>query len=59
VLKDLCVQGGIALSPDAFIKRLSDQDVKDRLIANTSELIDRGGFGSPTMFVGTEVSAAW
>ena len=25
--------------------------MKDRLRANTEELIERGGFGSPTMFV--------
>ena len=30
----------------------SSRPIKDKLRANTQELIDRGGFGSPTMFVG-------
>lgn len=32
-------------------RQASAQSVKDALRANTQELIDRGGFGSPTMFV--------
>ena len=32
-------------------RRAQDEDVKARLRANTQEVIDRGGFGSPTMFV--------
>lgn len=35
----------------SFLKRIEDPAVKDRLRANTEELIARGGFGSPTMFV--------
>ncbi len=31
--------------------RIKDDDIKGRLRANTEELIARGGFGSPTMFV--------
>ncbi|MBD3647573.1 MAG: DsbA family protein, partial [Pseudomonadales bacterium] len=31
----------------------NDQAIKDRLRANTDELIERGGFGSPTFFVDT------
>jgi len=34
-----------------FLRRSEDQAIKDRLRANTDELIARGGFGSPTMFV--------
>jgi 2-hydroxychromene-2-carboxylate isomerase len=34
-----------------FLKRIEEGAVKDRLRANTDELIARGGFGSPTMFV--------
>lgn len=30
------------------------QDVKDRLRSNTQELIDRGGYGSPTMFLAAD-----
>jgi 2-hydroxychromene-2-carboxylate isomerase len=32
-------------------QRIQDDDVKQRLRANTQDVIDRGGFGSPTMFV--------
>jgi len=35
----------------AFMAAVRDPDAKARLRANTQELIDRGGFGSPTMFV--------
>jgi 2-hydroxychromene-2-carboxylate isomerase len=31
---------------------IEQQPIKDRLRTITQELIDRGGFGSPTMFVG-------
>jgi len=34
-----------------FFGRISQQSYKDRLKANTDEVIARGGFGSPTMFV--------
>jgi 2-hydroxychromene-2-carboxylate isomerase len=39
------------IDPDAFLAAIDQQPVKDRLRANTQELIDRGGFGSPTIFV--------
>jgi len=38
------------LNPDEFKKFISSQDAKDLLLKNTDELIDRGGFGSPTFF---------
>lgn len=34
-----------------FLTRIEDPAIKARLKANTDELIARGGFGSPTMFV--------
>lgn len=34
-----------------LLARTQDQAVKDRLRANTDELIERGGYGSPTIFV--------
>ncbi|MBI1212838.1 MAG: 2-hydroxychromene-2-carboxylate isomerase [Alphaproteobacteria bacterium] len=34
-----------------FLQRIADPAVKARLKVNTDELIARGGFGSPTMFV--------
>lgn len=49
VLKELCVAA--ALDPEDVMGRIQTAPVKDRLRANTEELIARGGFGSPTMFV--------
>lgn len=46
----------VGLDPSAFLARLDEAQVKDRLRANTDELIARGGFGSPTMYVdGTDM----
>ncbi|NWG46657.1 MAG: 2-hydroxychromene-2-carboxylate isomerase [Alphaproteobacteria bacterium] len=50
VLRDVCAEAG--LEPEAFFAAIARPDVKDRLRANTEELIARGGFGSPTLFVG-------
>lgn len=41
------------LDADALLARSEAPEVKDRLRANTDELIARGGFGSPTIFVDT------
>ncbi|RLA47072.1 MAG: 2-hydroxychromene-2-carboxylate isomerase [Gammaproteobacteria bacterium] len=49
VLTEICRQVG--LDANVFFQRIMEADVKDRLRSNTEELIDRGGFGSPTMFV--------
>ena len=49
VLADLCRQIGI--DPEAFFAGIADPMIKDRLRANTDELIARGGFGSPTIFI--------
>jgi 2-hydroxychromene-2-carboxylate isomerase len=49
VLRPLAAEVG--LDPDAFFKAIAEPSVKDQLRANTDELIARGGFGSPTMFV--------
>ncbi len=38
-----------------LLARTSEQDVKDRLIANTERSVARGTFGSPTFFVGDEM----
>lgn len=46
----------VGLDAEAFVKRIDEASIKDRLRANTDELIARGGFGSPTMFVdGTDM----
>lgn len=39
------------LDPDAILASANAQENKDALRANTDEVIARGGFGSPTMFV--------
>jgi len=38
------------LDAEEFKKFLASQEAKDLLIKNTDELIERGGFGSPTFF---------
>jgi 2-hydroxychromene-2-carboxylate isomerase len=35
--------------------RAQQDDVKKKLIENTNDAVDRGAFGSPTFFVGTEM----
>jgi 2-hydroxychromene-2-carboxylate isomerase len=49
VLRDVALSVG--LDADATLGMLSSTEHKQRLRDNTDELIDRGGFGSPTMFV--------
>jgi 2-hydroxychromene-2-carboxylate isomerase len=39
------------LDPQLLLRRIAEPAVKERLKANTDELIARGGFGSPTIFV--------
>jgi 2-hydroxychromene-2-carboxylate isomerase len=51
VLADVAVACG--LDGPALMRRCEDADIKQRLRGNTQEVIDRGGFGSPTMFVNT------
>lgn len=49
VLADICASVGI--DPDAFFEAIARQAIKDRLRANTDEVIARGGFGSPTIYL--------
>lgn len=49
ILSEICNRVG--LNAHEFLRRITEPDVKDRLRNNTEELIRRGGFGSPTMFV--------
>ncbi len=41
----------VGLPTDEFARRIAAPEYKARLRENTDELIARGGFGSPTMFV--------
>jgi 2-hydroxychromene-2-carboxylate isomerase len=50
VLAALCERVGV--EPQGFLAGIAQPEVKARLKANTDEVIARGGFGSPTIFVG-------
>ena len=49
VLADISRKAGI--DPDWLLAQIARPEVKERLWANTNELMDRNGFGSPTIFV--------
>ena len=49
VLRDLAVRVG--LDADDLLARIEEPDTKQRLRSATDELIERGGFGSTTLFV--------
>ena len=49
VLSGICARVG--LEAQAFFAAISSQHYKDLLRQNTDELIARGGYGSPTMFI--------
>lgn len=38
-----------------FLARIQEQDVKDKLTANTQASVERGTFGAPTFYVGDEI----
>jgi len=50
VLARVCRRTGV--DADFLLAGIGAPSITDRLRANTEELIRRGGFGSPTMFVG-------
>jgi len=52
VLTELCSKLGF--DPGTLLAAIDRISVKDALRINTQELIDRGGFGSPTIFVGAD-----
>ncbi|MCA1414693.1 2-hydroxychromene-2-carboxylate isomerase [Bradyrhizobium sp. NBAIM20] len=43
------------LDIDRIIARAQQDDVKKKLIENTTRAVERGSFGSPTFFVGDEI----
>jgi len=43
------------LDAETLLRRIAAPEIKERLRHNTEELIRRGGFGSPTMFVGEDM----
>ena len=53
VLLKICNQVGI--DGDAFLAGIAQPAIKAQLKANTEEVIARGGFGSPTLFLGDDM----
>jgi 2-hydroxychromene-2-carboxylate isomerase len=49
VLRDIV--RGVGLDETEYFTKIATQPYKDKLKVNTDELIERGGFGSPTIFV--------
>jgi 2-hydroxychromene-2-carboxylate isomerase len=49
VLTEVCRRVGV--DPAKFFAGIGDQAVKNQLKANTDEVMARGGFGSPTIFL--------
>jgi len=52
VLADICRR--IGSDPQAFFAGIAQQTIKDKLRENTNELMARGGFGSPTIYLDRE-----
>ena len=50
VLAEICARIGV--DAKHLLAGIGEQKIKDQLKANTDEVIRRGGFGSPTIFVG-------
>jgi 2-hydroxychromene-2-carboxylate isomerase len=53
VYREAFVGSGVDI--DRLIARAHEDDVKKKLIENTSDAVARGSFGSPTFFVGNEI----
>ena len=50
VLAQVCARAGVDTA--AFFEGVARPEIKDQLRLNTEEVVARGGFGSPTIFVG-------
>ena len=53
VFREAFVSSGIDI--DRLLARAQQDDIKKKLIENTSDAVARGTFGSPTFFVGNEI----
>jgi 2-hydroxychromene-2-carboxylate isomerase len=49
VLTEICK--GVGVDPQEFFAGIGEQAIKHQLKTNTDEVMARGGFGSPTIFV--------
>lgn len=45
----------VGADAEAVLAAIKTQAIKDALKANTQEVMDRGGFGSPTMYLGEDM----
>ena len=45
------IAGAVGLAEGEFFSKIAAAEYKEKLKASTDELIERGGFGSPTIFV--------
>ncbi|MGB1140194.1 MAG: 2-hydroxychromene-2-carboxylate isomerase [Halioglobus sp.] len=50
----LGIVDAVGIEADGFFRAINDQHYKDLLRANTEELIARGGYGSPTIYINTD-----
>jgi 2-hydroxychromene-2-carboxylate isomerase len=50
VLTEICRH--VDVEPQSFLAGIASAQIKEQLRSNTDELVNRGGFGSPTIFVG-------
>jgi 2-hydroxychromene-2-carboxylate isomerase len=53
VLSECATEAG--LEPSAYLKRIDEPRIRGLLRETTEELIARGGFGSPTIFIGDDM----
>jgi len=53
VFREAFISSGVDI--DRLVARAQQDDVKKKLIENTSDAVARGSFGSPTLFVGNEI----
>ena len=53
IARNAFIASGIDI--DRLNTRAQQDDVKQKLIALTTDAVDRGAFGAPTFFVGTEM----
>jgi 2-hydroxychromene-2-carboxylate isomerase len=45
------IVSGLGMEADAFLQRIQEAEIKDKLRANTDEVIARGAYGSPTLYI--------
>ena len=45
------IVGGVGMDADNFFAQIGDDRIKRKLFETTDEIIERGGFGSPTFFL--------